>query len=161
MALLAWSLTIAAAIHIFEEFVFPGGFKEWWRAYQPETAGSVSNRFLIFINVVLILFSVTVALAVQAPRGNGMAAWLALATLLFSNAIFHLVGAFRTKRYSPGMVSGIALYIPLAIYGYVYFVGGGKVSILTAIVAALIGSSYHFISFTRHRRRTRVAAAKA
>ena len=121
MLLVAWSLAAAASLHILEEFVFPGGFKSWWCAYRPETAGSVSNGFLIVINAALLAFSAAVAVAVQAPRGNGVAAWLALAALLFSNAIFHLIGAFQSKRYSPGMITGIALYIPLAIYGFAYF----------------------------------------
>ena len=80
---------LAAFIHIFEEFVFPGGFKRWWCAYRPEIAESVTNRFLIIINVVLVLFSANVALASQAPRGSGVAAWLALAALLAFNAVFH------------------------------------------------------------------------
>jgi hypothetical protein len=161
MSFLAWSLAGAASIHIFEEFVYPGGFKAWWCAYRPETAASVSNRFLIIINAALLAFSVSVALAVQAPRGNGVAAWLTLAALLFSNAVFHVIGAFQSKRYSPGMISGVVLYIPIAIYGFVLFLRSGQASPLTALAAAFIGGSYHFISFANHRRRTRAARAKA
>jgi hypothetical protein len=161
MSFLAWSLAGAASFHIFEEFVYPGGFKSWWCAYRPETAASVSNRFLIIINAALLAFSVSVALAVQAPRGNGVAAWLTLAALLFSNAVFHVVGAFQSRRYSPGMISGVVLYIPIAIYGFVHFLRSGQASPLTALAAAFIGGSYHFISFANHRRRTRAARAKA
>jgi hypothetical protein len=157
MSFLAWSLAAAASFHIFEEFVYPGGFKSWWCAYRPETAASVSNRFLIIINAALLAFSVSVALAVQAPRGNGVAAWLTLAALLFSNAVFHVIGAFQSKRYSPGIISGIVLYIPIAIYGFVHFLRNGQASPLTALAAAFIGGSYHFISFANHRRRTRAA----
>lgn len=155
MSLLAWSLFAAAVVHIFEEFVWPGGFKAWWCAYRPETAGSVSNKFLVFINTLLLVFSAMVALAVPAPEGNGVAAWLALAAVLFSNAIFHLIGAWQSKRYSPGMISGVVLYLPVAIYGYWYFLSSGLASPGTALVAALLGGSYHFISFANHRRRTR------
>ncbi len=158
LSFIAWSLAFAASIHIIEEFVFPGGFKAWWCYYQPDTAASVSNRFLIFINALLIAFSVSVALAVQAPQGDGIAAWLALAALLFSNAVFHIIGATQTRRYSPGMISGILLYIPLAIYGFIYFLRSGQASVGTALVAAAIGGSYHFISFANHRRRTRATA---
>jgi hypothetical protein len=95
LPLLAWSLMLAALIHIFEEFVFAGGFKAWWCAYRPEIAGSVTNRFLIIINVVLVLFSANVALASQTPRGNGVAAWLALAALLSLTQSFILSDRFR------------------------------------------------------------------
>lgn len=159
MSLLAWSLAGAASIHIIEEFAFPGGFKAWWRAYMPNTAASVSNRFLIIINGILIAFSVTVALAMATPEGNGVAAWLTLAALLFSNAIFHVIGAIRTRRYSPGMISGIVLYIPLAIYGFAHFLRSGQASTGTALLAFAIGGSYHFISFANHRRRAQAARA--
>jgi len=161
MSLLAWSLAGAALLHICEEFAYPGGFKAWWCVYRPETAGSVSNRFFVIINAVLLVFGVVVALAVQVPRGNGVAAWLTLAALLFSNAIFHIMGAIETRRYSPGMISGIILYVPIAILGFVHFLRNGQASIPTALAAALIGGSYHFISFANHRRRTRAARAEA
>lgn len=155
LSLLAWSLPSAAAIHIFEEFVFPGGFKAWWQAYRPGTAGSVSTRFLVIINAALLFLCANVALALRSPRGNGVAVWLTVAALLFSNAIFHIIGAFQTGRYSPGMISGIILYMPLALIGYYWFLQTGRASPATAIIAALIGGSYHFIAFANHRRRTR------
>ena len=157
MSLLSWSLAGAASLHIIEEFAFPGGFKAWWCAYKPDIAASVSNRFLIIINGILIAFSVIVALAVSAPKGNGVAAWLTLAALLFSNAIFHIIGAIQTQRYSPGMISGIVLYIPLAIYGFAHFLRSGQASVGTALLAFAIGGSYHFISFANHRRRALAA----
>jgi uncharacterized protein with HXXEE motif len=160
MSLLSWSLAGAASIHIIEEFAFPGGFKAWWCTYKPDIAASVSNRFLIIINSMLIAFSVIVALALSAPKGNGVAAWLTLAALLFSNAIFHIIGAVQTKRYSPGMISGIVLYIPLAIYGFAHFLRSGQASMGTALLAVAIGGSYHFISFANHRRRAQAAKAK-
>jgi hypothetical protein len=51
------------------------------------------------------------------------------------------------------MISEILLYMPLAIYGYVFFLGSGRASVPTAVVAAAIGSSYYFISMANHRRR--------
>jgi hypothetical protein len=39
-----WALPIAAAAHVFEEFAFPGGFKEWYARYRPETATSFTPR---------------------------------------------------------------------------------------------------------------------
>jgi hypothetical protein len=69
--------------------------------------------------------------------------------------------AFQSRRYSPGMITGVVLYIPIAIYGFVHFLRSGQASPPTALAAALIGGSYHFISFANHRRRTRAARAKA
>ena len=57
--------------------------------------------------------------------------------------VWHAVGALRTNRYSPGMITGMGLYVPLAVWGYPYFVLGGRASITTAIIAFFIGASYH------------------
>lgn len=152
---LAWSLTFAALIHIFEEFVWPGGFKAWWLSLHPEITKSVTTPFLVGINALLVVMCVLIAFAVQAPRGNGVAAWLTFAALLAANGVFHVAAATRTRRYSPGMISGVALYLPLAVYGYFYFLRNGRASWLTAIISALLGSSYYFIALANHRRRAR------
>src|ERR1043165_9899875 len=146
---LTWSLAVAAALHILEEFVWPGGFMEWWRAYRPATANHVSTRFLIFINTLLMVMAILVGWAAHFPRGNGVAAWLTLAALLFSNAIFHILGVIETRRYSPGMLTGIFLYMPLAVFGYYHFLTTGRATVGTAVCAAILGGSYHFISFAR------------
>ena len=157
LPLLAWSLTIAVLIHVFEEFAFPGGFRNWWCNYRPDIASSVTTGYLIMINAVLVLMSMLIAVAAEARRGNGVAAWLTLAALLAGNAIFHLVGAVQTKRYSPGMISGALLYIPLAIYGYIHFLRIGRTSWQTATIAAVLGGSYYFISLANHHRRAHSA----
>jgi hypothetical protein len=46
---LSWALPIAAAAHVFEEFVFPGGFKEWYGRYRPETIHSFTPTFAVVI----------------------------------------------------------------------------------------------------------------
>ena len=130
-------------------------FRSWYLAYKPDLVPSVSNRFLVIINALLVAFSVVVALAGSAPKGNAVAAWLTLAALLFSNGIFHIIGAVQTRRYSPGMISGTVLYLPLAVYGFAHFLRGGQASVGTALVALVIGGSYHSVSFAMHRQRAR------
>ena len=79
--------------------------------------------------------------------------WLALTALFFSNAVFHLRGTFKSRKRSPGVISGVGIYIPLAVYGYFHFVSTGLVSPWLAVVAALVGSSYHFWAAIMHKRR--------
>lgn len=148
-----WSLLAATSLHIFEEFVFPGGFVEWYRAYRPAVAASLNANFLVGINALLLCSAAAVGIWGSTPRGA--ASWLTIAALLFANAWFHIRGAFRTKRYSPGMLTAVTLYIPLAVYGYIHLVSTGKASIGTAISAAIIGGSYPFISAANHARRAR------
>jgi len=89
------------------------------------------------------------------PAALAVPAWLALTALLFSNAIFHLVGSCRTKQTSPGVRTGVLLYIPLAVVGYWYFLSTGQVSAVVAAVAAIVGGSYHLWASLAHRSRSR------
>ncbi len=177
MTWLWWALLVAALLHITEEFAWPGGFADWDRAYRPQIRQSITPRLHIVVNAMLIALCITVALAgsgtgseagsvtvgrlhfrsMISPDNAGIA-WIALAALLFSNAVFHLVGALRTGRYSPGMVTGILLYMPLAVYGCWQMVSSGRASPGAALIAAALGGSYHLWAGMLHSLRARSAA---
>ena len=146
-----WAPFGAAVLHIFEEFVFPGGFPEWDRKYRPAIRASITPRFHVVINAVLLV--VCAAVAVARGTAQGVAAWLTVAALLAANAVFHLLGMRRTRSYSPGIVTAWALYVPMAAYGFRYFIRSGQASLGTAISAAVIGASYHLWASMMHRAR--------
>jgi Protein of unknown function with HXXEE motif len=154
---LFWFPLAAASAHVFEEFVWPGGFTAWYRGYVPEITKSASPRFLFWINVALLFGCLSVAIAEKTPVGPAF--FIAMCTLLAVNGVFHLRATVRTHRYSPGVLTGTLLYIPLAIYGYWALITTHRVSIATALLAATLGASYHFLSLANHRRRARNIAA--
>ena len=88
------------------------------------------------------------------PASLSVPGWLTLAALLFSNAVFHLVGTLQTKRMSPGVRTGVLLYMPLALVGYRHFTRAGEVSAVAAVVAASLGGSYHLWAAWAHRWRS-------
>jgi len=59
-------------------------------------------------------------------KAIGVAAWLTIASLLFPNALFHSIGTIRTKMYSPGAATAVALYVTMAAFGYWHFVRDGR-----------------------------------
>jgi hypothetical protein len=124
MKILYWLPAICVGLHVFEEFVWPGGFLPWYRAYRPELAASLTVRFIIIVNVLLLLFALLLA-AFGANSSRGVSAWLALMAALACNGIFHVRGMIRSKQYSPGVATGVLLYIPLCAWGYWFFVAGG------------------------------------
>ncbi|MFN8177527.1 MAG: HXXEE domain-containing protein [bacterium] len=150
---LFWAPLVAALAHIFEEFVFPGGFAAWDREFRPALRASITPRLHVVVNALLVLLCVSVG--IDAPTPLGVPMWLAVAALLASNAIFHVVGTIRLRRYSPGVVTGVGLYLPLALYGYSHFLGSGQASAGTAVTAAAIGGSYHAWAALMHARRAR------
>ena len=46
MKWLAWAPLGAAALHVSEEFLLPGGFMDWYRRYRPLVQRSITPRFL-------------------------------------------------------------------------------------------------------------------
>ncbi len=149
---LFWTPLIAACLHIFEEFVFPGGFSEWYKTYKPGIKKSVTWKFLFLINGGLLILCYDIA-AIGAGV-FGIALWLGVMTMLAANGIWHIKGVIKTKEYSPGVITGTILYIPLAVYGFIYFLSNDMISILYALAAFIIGASYQLWSILFHRLRS-------
>ena len=108
---------------------------------------------LVFLNALLVLACVAAGLLGGTPRG--VALWLTLAALLMSNGVFHLLATLRGRRYSPGVITGVGVYLPLGAYGYVHFLRSGQASPGTAVVALLLGASYPVWALRFHRERVR------
>ncbi|HET7434606.1 MAG TPA: HXXEE domain-containing protein [Thermoanaerobaculia bacterium] len=150
---LFWLPLAAASAHITEEFVWPGGFGKWYRGYRPEIAPSMTTRFLFWINAALLFGCFAVGVDQKASFGPMF--FLAMCAMLAQNGVFHLIATLRARRYSPGVVTGVVAYLPLAAYGYWFLTTRGNVSISDAIVAAAIGLTYPILSLLNHKRRAR------
>jgi hypothetical protein len=165
-----WAPLGSALLHIGEEFVYPGGFAAWDREFRPSIRKSITPRLHIIVNALLVWICFAVGISglpggvlqvggmryrSSIPASLSVAAWLALAALLFSNAIFHIVGTIQTKKTSPGVRTGVLLYLPMALIGYWYFLHTGQVSAGAAALAAIVGGSYHLWAEIAHRRRAR------
>lgn len=158
---LSWWLAgplIAASLHVFEEFVYPGGFREWYARYRPEIASSLSVRYLVIVNAIML--AVCALVAVAGPSPNGAANWFVITSILFWNAIFHIRAVVRMRRYSPGIITSVALYIPLAVLGSFNLLQQRLVPWVVALGCFGIGSFYHVFSLRNHRRRAKAQAGQ-
>jgi hypothetical protein len=145
---LLWAPLAAACAHIVEEFAWPGGFMAWYREYRGPAASRITPRFLVFINAALLIGCWDAAAATDTPVTRAF--WLAMCAVLGANGCWHVWAAVRTRRYSPGVVTGVLLYIPLAAYGFATSIGSGRVAAGTAAASALIGASYPIWSAIFH-----------
>jgi hypothetical protein len=149
--------------------VWPGGFAEWDRSYRPAIRESITARLHVVANLLLLFLCFSVGLAGSGPEGAvlagyrfrsfvptalSVASWVALAALLAGNALFHITGTIQTRRYSPGLATGVSLYIPLAAVGIWYFVHTGEISRLAAAWWIVVGASYQVWATIFHRIRT-------
>ena len=134
--------------------MWPGGFPEWDRAYRPHLRRTITPRFHVIINGLLLIVCYNAAALGFTPAG--VAIWLTVTALLAGNAVWHLLGAYRTRRYSPGMITGLVLYLPMCAWGYAHFLLARLASVPTAIIAFLVGTSYTlWVGRAIHRLRNR------
>jgi hypothetical protein len=131
-------LPIAAVVHIIEEYLFPGGFTEAFRKLLPRASHLFTVKFHILVNVIFILMCFIAALIGQA----NLILSLSVFGLIFTNAVLHIRGAIIQKGYYPGVISGIFIYIPIAIYAYSIFINSKQLSWIQAIISFLLGALY-------------------
>ena len=148
-----WAPLIAASLHIFEEFVFPGNFLDWYKHYKPVIKKSITWRFLLTVNLGLLILCYDIG-ALGASL-TGILLWIGVMAMLAANGIWHLKAAIKTQKYSPGLIIGLLFYLPLAMYGYYYFLSSKQISIPLALVAFAVGASYQLWSNLFHRIRSK------
>ena len=154
--LFLWLPAIAVSAHILEEFVWPGGFAEWYRWYRPARASSVTTRFLVIVNALLVALALLPPQLGATPRG--LAFWLVVAAIGAANALFHLWATASRRAYSPGVVTGTLLYLPLAVVGVRELVATGVVAWGTALQAVAIAIGFHVWAAWNHKRRAMAQA---
>lgn len=150
---LAWAPLAAACCHIVEEFVWPGGFAAWYRQYRgnPRT---VTTRMLWTVNVALL--SACLGYALVAQTRWGATALLGMCALLCSNGLWHAWASVKSHTVSPGVVTGILLYLPLMIVEFNVYLQARRVTLWMAALALVVGSSYHlWLALYHHPNRHR------
>jgi hypothetical protein len=106
--LLVWLLPLSYAIHILEEWF--GGFPEW---IVIVIGSPLPRSAFVVINAVSFAAMILATRATTRRESNG---WMgiAIATILLVNGIAHILGSLVTSTYSPGLLTGTILYVPLA-----------------------------------------------
>ena len=133
-----WAFVGAAVIHVVEEFGYPGGFLDAMKSLNPKIAPLVTAKVAITINSLFLLLCVIGAII----GGRNIVFSLSVASLLFFNALIHIGGTVKARRYAPGVVSGIVLYLPLSLYAYYLAVEAGELTLAGGIVSGLLGVLY-------------------
>jgi hypothetical protein len=132
------ALPIAAALHIFEEYIFPGGFAEAFRNLLPRASHLFTVKFHVVVNSVFFLLCLIGALIGKA----NLVLSLSIFGLIFTNAILHIRGAILKKGYYPGVISGVFIYIPITIYAYSLFITSKQLTWIQAGLSFLLGVLY-------------------
>ncbi|MBB4803958.1 hypothetical protein HNP37_004038 [Flavobacterium nitrogenifigens] len=145
---LAILLAAAAMLHVTEEFLFPGGFADWYaRLIPPKKIKKNNGGFLVWINTFMMC---AIAFSIHfADIQLGRTIWYDVMSILFANACFHIWGVSKLKSYSPGIVTAVLFYIPLFIIGTDELVLTGIIPWYRAIFSISLGIGFHIFSVIR------------
>ena len=109
-----WPLLLPASylLHLFEEWFCGEGFAVWTERALGQPVST--TRFLILNGVVWPLFAVLTLAAIRRPS----LAWFltSFGTLVVINAVLHGLGSLASSSYSPGLVTGLLLYLPIGTF---------------------------------------------
>ena len=109
-----WPLLLPASylLHLFEEWFGGEGFAAWTERALGQPVST--TRFLVLNAIVWPLFAALTLVAVKRPA----ASWFltSFGTLVVINALLHALGALASSSYSPGLVTGLLLYLPIGTF---------------------------------------------
>jgi Protein of unknown function with HXXEE motif len=137
--------------HQTEEWVWPGGFLPW---VNREVLGSDQDEFPLTRRLGFAInvgggWALAVAAGARGPRTPALAA--AVHAMLAANAAFHVAQSARVRRYTPGLVTAVALLAPVSAAGLVAVVrraGPGAAGLGAAVG---LGSSAAALGAIRRR----------
>jgi hypothetical protein len=135
------AFVVAAVIHVLEEYAYPGGFLDWMKSMNPRFTPWITTGLAVIINGLFLLLCVVGAIV----AARNLVFSLSVASLLFINGLMHLGGTVRARRYTPGVVSGVLLYVPLALYAFYLFAGSGQLTFAGGAIAGLLSVLYQAI----------------
>src|SRR5437867_11520102 len=155
--LFLWFPTLAIAVHLFEESFGQAAslvgtentLRDTLRTYHHGFSCSLTRR----------LSASRLCRRCSARHLAGSPYWVVVAAIVGANGPFHLMATVRTGRYSPGLVTGVALYLPLAVVGAGQLMRLGLVSLAAVLQAVVIAAAYSAWSSWRHRRHAVVRSA--
>ncbi|MFX1276040.1 MAG: HXXEE domain-containing protein [Promethearchaeota archaeon] len=147
-------------IHQFEEYVYPGGFREDLNKIllKGDTSQMVlTEKIAFFVNIVFIWILTPVlivlgSISIIFPVG--------LMTLVAFNGFVHLGGTIRFKRYNPGVIVSVVGNIPLGLYVLIALGVTGEANVLELFVGIAGGIIGHLVLLVFLALRARKISSK-
>lgn len=126
---LIWVQTPVYFLHQFEEYVYPGGFRQFFNVKalgsdDPNFPVTDAVSFWINVPLIFVAFPVSAILAGQVGLSKGI--WTAYFSVI--NGLSH-VGMFAMHRYNPGFAVSVVVNIPVGLFTIGYFVSRDLISL--------------------------------
>ena len=115
---MAWAtlFPVTYLLHIAEEYYCGGGFSQYMLKYYH--VGMTEARFLKLqlIGVIAMIVGLWLSARLRFPQTM----LVIMASVVAINAASHLIRSVANVRYEPGLITGLALWLPLGV-ATVYF----------------------------------------
>lgn len=113
-------------------------FVSWFNAH---VARGITQKLFWRVNLTALVITLIVVAVEWSSRSGAsqllVMVWFGL--LMFTNAVFHITGAFVDRRYVPGLITAIVLYLPYFTWLFARGVKHKRLSIAASIAATVIG----------------------
>jgi Protein of unknown function with HXXEE motif len=136
-----WAIVGASALHVGEEYLYPGGFLRAMRAVAPRFTGAATPWFAVLVNGAFLVLVVAAA----AIGTRSLLFSLSIAALVGVNGAGHCLGSLRLRRYLPGTLTGAVLYLPLCATVYLFAVRDEDLGLVTGVAAGALGLGWNAI----------------
>jgi|SRR6185437_13057301 len=129
-----WLATAAYALHIMEEFMLD------WRNWARNVLGLPVDWPQFYVTNALVIVFGIVAAAIAA--GSPLLALSFPAVMLINATCFHVLPFLRARgRFSPGLITAVVLFYPVAVACYCRAARDGHLGASTLIGSLLIGAA--------------------
>lgn len=137
------ALLVIYMLHQIEEHLWPGGFRQFANAevfHSGNDDWPVGKGGVALVNVGIVWLPIAAAaLAPSALRWVGLV-WIG-GTLI--NALIHVIATIRLRRYNPGLVTALVLFLPFTIWALMYEHAHGLLSRAQIALVLVLGILLH------------------
>ncbi len=130
-----WLVLGVSVIHVAEEYI--GGWVTFVNSF-PNPLGHTTMGTFYLVNGVFILLCALAAIL----NVSFIVFSLSIAALLFTNAMIHIVGIARFRKYNPGVATAALLFLPLSLYGYYLCDQAGLLGLTNLVLSVLLGAMW-------------------
>ena len=136
-----WLFPATYLIHAMEEYWCGEGFYRW--AARIMGRGMTPSQFIVINSFAWLLMVAGILIFRKTPSVR----WLTIcfAAVVFINGLAHLMGSIVTRTYSPGVVSGAVLWIPLG--AITFYRAWKRVTPRSYVAGLLVGAAIHGLLF--------------